>query len=60
MLNSDCAQHMSGGNRMFNSTNTSGKDEFGSITFSYNDKRIAKGLKMIVISNDLNISNVLL
>jgi hypothetical protein len=45
---------------MFNSTDTSGMDEFGSITFSYNDKRIVKGLKMIIVSNDLNISNELL
>ena len=45
---------------MFNSIDTSGKDEFESITFGDNGKGNVKGLGKIAISNDMSISNVLL
>ena len=52
---------MTGDVRMFNSINTNGNDGYDSITFCDNDKGKVKGLgKIIAISNDLSISNVLL
>ena len=45
---------------MFNSINTNGNDGYDSITFDDNGKGKVKGLSKITISNDLNISNVLL
>jgi hypothetical protein len=45
---------------MFNSINTSGNQEFDSITFGDNGKGKVKGLGKIAISNDMSISNVLL
>ena len=60
MLHSGCTQHMIGDARIFNSINTSGNDEFDSITFGDNGKGKVKGLGKIAISNDMSISNVLL
>ena len=60
MLDSGCTQYMIGDSRMFNSINTSGNNEFDSITFGDNRKGKVKGLGKITISNDLSISNVLL
>jgi hypothetical protein len=51
---------MIGDSRMFNSINTSGNNEFDSITFGDNGKGKVKGLGKIAISNDMSISNVLL
>jgi hypothetical protein len=51
---------MIGDARMFNSINTNGNDDYDSITFGDNGKGKVKGLGKIAISNDLNISNVLL
>ena len=60
MLDSGCTQHMTGDARMFNSINSSGNNDYDSITFSDNSKGKVKGLGKIAISNDLSISNVLL
>jgi hypothetical protein len=46
--------------KMFNSINTNDSNGYDSITFGDNDKGKVKGLSKIAISNDLNISNVLL
>ena len=51
---------MTGDARMFNSINTNGNDGYDSITFGDNGKGKAKGLGKIAISNNMNISNVLL
>jgi hypothetical protein len=51
---------MIGDARMFNSIDTNGNDDYDSITFGDNGKGNVKGLGKIAISNDLNISNVLL
>jgi hypothetical protein len=51
---------MTGDSRMFNSINTSGNNEFDSITFGDNGKGKVKGLGKIAISNAMSISNVLL
>jgi hypothetical protein len=51
---------MTGESSMFNSINTSGNQEFDSITFGDNGKGKVKGLGKIAISNDMSISNVLL
>jgi hypothetical protein len=51
---------MTGDSRMFNSINTNESNRVDSITFVDNDKGKVKGLGKIAISNDLNISNVLL
>jgi hypothetical protein len=52
---------MTGDQRMFNLIDTSGKNEFESITFGDNNsKGKVKGLGRIAISNDMSISNVLL
>ena len=58
MLDSGCTQHMTGDPRMFNSINSNDDNGIDSITFGDNGK--GKGLGKIAISNDLNISNVLL
>ena len=44
--------------RTFNSIDTSGNDEFESITFGGNSKGKGKGLGKIAISNDISISEV--
>ena len=49
MLDSGCTQHMTGDSRMFNSINTSGNNEFDSITFGDNGKGKVKGLGKIAI-----------
>jgi len=49
---------MTGDARMFNSINTSGNNQFDSITFGDNGKVKVKGLGKIAISNDMSISNV--
>jgi hypothetical protein len=46
--------------RIFNSINTKDSNGYDIITFGDNGKGKVKGLGKIVISNDLNISNVLL
>ena len=51
---------MTGDARMFNSINTNDNDSYDSITFGYNGKGKVKGLGKIAISNNMNISNVLL
>ena len=51
---------MIGDPRMFNSINENKSNVIDSITFSDNGKGKVKGLGKIAISNDLNISNVLL
>ena len=51
---------MTGDARMFNSINSSGNNDYDSITFGDNSKGKVKGLGKIIISNDLSISNVLL
>ena len=60
MLDSGCTQHMTSDSRMFNSINANDSNGVDSITFSDNGKGKVKGFGMIVISNDLSISNVLL
>ena len=45
---------------MFNSIDTSGKDDYERITFGDNGKGKVKGLGKIAVSNDMSISNVLL
>jgi hypothetical protein len=47
---------MIGDQRTFNSIDTSGNDEFESITFGGNGKGKVKGLGKIAISNDMSIS----
>jgi hypothetical protein len=51
---------MTGDARMFNSINTNDSNGYDSITFGDNGKCKVKGLGKIAISNNLNISNVLL
>ena len=51
---------MTGDARMFNSINTNDNDGYDSITFGDNGKGKVKRLGKIVISNDINIYNVLL
>jgi hypothetical protein len=46
---------MIGDQRTFNSIDTSGNDEFESITFGGNGKGKVKGLGKIAISNDMSI-----
>ena len=58
MLDSGCTQYMIGDSRMFNSISTNDSTGVDSITFGDNDKGKVKGLGMILISNDLSISNV--
>ena len=58
MLGSGCIQYMTGDSRMFNSINENESNGIDSITFGDNGK--VKGHGKIAISNDLNISNVLL
>ena len=60
MLDSGCTQHMTGDSRMFNSINSNDDDGIDSITFGDNGKGKVKRLGKITISNDLNISNLLL
>ena len=60
MLDSRCTQHMTEDARMFNSINSSGNNDYDSITFGDNGKGKVKGLGKIAISNDFSISNVLL
>ena len=60
VLDSGCTQYMTGDARMFKSINTNGNDGYDSITFGNNGKGKVKGLGKIAISNDMNISNVLL
>ena len=45
---------------MFNSINSSGNNDYDSITFGDNSKDKVKWLGKIAISNDMSISNVLL
>ena len=45
---------------MFNSIDTSGKDDYERIIFGDNGKGKVKGLGKIAVSNDMSISNVLL
>jgi len=51
---------MTSDERMFNSINTNDDNSVNSITFGDNGKGKVKGLGKIAISNNLNISNVLL
>ena len=51
---------MTGDVRMFNSINANDSNGYDSITFGDNGKGKVKGLRKIAISNDMNISNVLL
>lgn len=44
VLGSGCTWHVTGDNKMFNSIDTSDKDEFESITFGDNGKEKVKGL----------------
>ena len=47
MLDSGCTQHMTGDARMFNSINTSGQDEFDSITLVTLAKARSRGLERL-------------
>jgi hypothetical protein len=51
---------MTGDARIFNSINTNDSSGYDSIIFCDNGKGKVKGLRKIVISNDMSISNVLL
>jgi hypothetical protein len=51
---------MTGDARMFNSINTNDSNGYDSSTFGDKDKGKVKGLSKIAITNDMNISNVLL
>ena len=51
---------MTGDAKIFNSINTNGNDGYDSIIFGDNGKGKVKGIDKIAISNDINISNMLL